>query len=103
MTFQTAQMILAGYGVFLFLGAFMGLKAGSRVSLIMGIVVSLIVGVGVYLTESDPIQGFQILTGVSGLLALVFAIRLLKTRKFMPAGMLLIVSLAACGICLTQI
>jgi uncharacterized membrane protein (UPF0136 family) len=36
--------------------------------------------------------GLWLLTLVSGMLSVVFTIRLIKTRNFMPAGMLLSVS-----------
>ena len=41
--------------------------------------------------------------GVSLLLCLVFCLRLAKTRKFMPAGMLLVLSIVASGLLIASV
>lgn len=83
------------YGVILAAGAFMGYKAGSKISLIAGLSSAAIVFLGVYLTSQNSRLGFGILTGISGALCVMFLIRFLKTHAFMPSGMILILSLVA--------
>ena len=97
------KWIIAGYGLFLFLGGFFGWKAGSKVSLIMGAVSGLLVFVGLYLTTINPRLGFIVLTGIGGSLSLVFLKRLIDTAKFMPGGMLLIISAAFFVYCLMRV
>ena len=82
-------LILILYGCLLLSGAYFGLKAGSRVSLIMGIVSGAIVLFGSYLVTVNASKGYFLIATVSSLLSVVFLIRLIKTHKFMPAGMLL--------------
>ena len=91
------------YGVLLFAGAFIGFKAGSKVSLWMGLVSSAAVFASLYLlnTRADNI-GLLLMTFISGLLSMVFLIRLIKTKKIMPSGMLFILSSAVFGISLFQ-
>ena len=86
------SLIFVIYGILLILGGFMGVKAGSKVSLIMGIASGLLVLLGVYLTKTSVQGGYGLISAVSGLLVVVFLLRLLKTGKFMPSGMLLILS-----------
>lgn len=84
------------YGVLMFLGGIFGfVKAGSKVSLVMGIISGILIFAGVALLGSAYTTGRAILTFTSFVLSGVFAMRLLKTRKFMPSGMLLVLSLIA--------
>lgn len=94
------KIILSVYGVLLLSGAYFGWKAGSQISLIMGIVSGIIVLTSVYLSQSHPALGYGVLTATSSLLAVVFLMRLLKTGKMMPSGMLLLMSVVALGACL---
>jgi len=89
----TMQMILLFYACFLFVGAFFGFKAGSKVSLIMGVISGLLIILGLYFMADNPMTGYILVTAVSGLLTIVFLIRSVKTRVFMPAGMLFSVSI----------
>jgi len=87
------QLILVLYAAMLFLGAFFGFKAGSKISLYMGIGSGLLVLLGVYLIDTNAQFAYWLLTVISGLLSIVFLIRLIKTRAFIPSGMLLSVSI----------
>lgn len=100
---STSSIFLSAYAIFLFIGAFMGLKAGSKVSLIMGLVSGVLVLLGVCWIKSDIRNGYLFLTLLNGLLTIVFVLRLLKTKSFMPSGMLLMVSLAVFVFCLTRL
>ena len=83
------KIIIIGFAVFLLLGAFFGYRAGSNVSLIMGLVSGACVLGGYFLAASKPKLGFAVLALIGLVLAIVFLKRLLVTGKFMPAGMLL--------------
>ena len=96
------KLIVAGYGLFLFLGAFFGWKAGSKISLIMGLVSGILVFAGLYLTGLNPKMGFLLLTVIGGGLSIVFLKRLMATGKMMPSGMLLTVSALFCIYCLMR-
>ena len=97
------NIILICYAVFLLIGALMGFRAGSKVSLIMGFVSGALVLLGVYLIGGNPKFGWSFLSGVNGLLTVVFISRLFKTRKIMPSGILLLASLLVTGFCLTRL
>ena len=84
------------YGVLMLLGGIFGfVKAGSKASLIVGIISGILIFAGVALLGSAYTTGRAILTFTSFILSGVFGIRLFKTRKFMPSGMLLALSLIA--------
>ncbi|MFA5060055.1 MAG: TMEM14 family protein [Candidatus Omnitrophota bacterium] len=92
------------YGILMFVGGFIGFaKAGSKMSLIMGIVSGLIIILGVLISLNNPQTGYLVLTVTTTLLSAVFISRLIKTQSFMPSGMLLIFSLAALAVCVVQL
>lgn len=68
-------------------------QAGSQVSLISGLISGLLLLIGAYLLFGGSPAG-PVLSGiVSLLLVIIFAVRLLKTKKFMPAGLMIIFGL----------
>jgi len=85
-------MVLWVYVALLILGGLMGLiKGKSKVSLIMSLAFALalaLCNLGVIKSATAPII-------LLGLLAVVFLMRLLKTKKFMPSGMMLSVTIIA--------
>ncbi len=87
-----SSMIAIGFGLFLLTGAYFGSKAGSKISLWMGLVSGFLVFVAAGISQSQYQTGWMILKGVSVLLSCVFLARLLKTKKFMPSGMLLAIT-----------
>ncbi len=83
------------YGILALVGGVMGYaKAKSKPSLISGIISSLLL----FIAAASALQGITIgpiiARTVTGGLIVVFAIRLIKTGKFMPAGLML-----AAGVC----
>ncbi len=94
------KLIVAAYGLFLIAGAFFGLKAGSKVSLIMGLVSGALVFVGFYLMQVNLRHGFLFLSLLGGSLGIVFLMRFLKTQKIMPGGMLLALTILFFAFCL---
>jgi uncharacterized membrane protein (UPF0136 family) len=86
---------LALYAVLLFSGAYFGLKAGSKISLAMGIASGALILLGLIVFKASPQFGKYFLTILTALLSVVFLKRLVTTKKFMPAGLLLVASLFA--------
>lgn len=88
---SVANIAVILYGVLAMVGGVIGYKtAGSKVSLISGSisgVVLLVAGIASLLE-----QGWGLTLGsiVSAILIIVFLSRLWKTRKFMPAGLMII-------------
>ena len=96
------EIIIIAYGLLLLVGGFMGYKAGSKVSLIMGTVSGLLVFVGVYWSHLSPKNSYFYLAIVSAVLIGAFLQRYVKTKKFMPGGLLGLISLIIFVICLQQ-
>lgn len=69
------------------------LKAQSKASLISGIVSAALLIVAYSISQRNQQQGLILGAVLCVLLCIVFGIRLAKTKKFMPAGLLL----ALCG------
>jgi uncharacterized membrane protein (UPF0136 family) len=93
-----AIVLIGLYAVLVFAGGLMGyLKAGSKVSLISGVASAVVLAAAFWRAQSYGVQGLWIATGVAALLTIVFLIRFLKTRSFMPSGMMLLLSLTAAG------
>ena len=89
----TAQVILAGYALLLVVGGWIGYrKAKSRPSLIAGTSSGLVALLAAGLMIRDA-RAIWLGVALAVAMLVVFAIRFAKTRKFMPSGMLGIVSL----------
>ena len=85
------------YVTLLMVGGLMGfLKAVSRVSLITSAIFAVLLA----LCATGIIKPFYITDILLGLLVIVFWVRLQKTRKFMPSGMILVLTLVALGVML---
>lgn len=90
------QFVLNFYAFFLILGGYIGFKkAKSKASLIMGIVSGLGVFYGVWMMSQESKYAHCVTGTIAALLIVVFGIRLIKTKKVMPAGMLLVFSVGA--------
>lgn len=82
------------FGILAIGGGAMGYKqAGSQVSLISGLISGLLLLIGAYLLFGGSPAGPTLSGIVSLLLVIVFVVRLLKTKKFMPAGLMIIFGL----------
>lgn len=91
---QLAQVALVVYGVLLIVGGIIGkVKSGSSASLFAGAASGAIALVGFWQSTNDPATG--LLTGglVGLMLTGIFMSRFIRTRQFMPAGLILILSL----------
>ncbi|MBK9139180.1 MAG: TMEM14 family protein [Verrucomicrobia bacterium] len=84
------------FGIYLALlvaGGLMGyLKAGSKVSLISSLVAAAVIALCVFALGRN---GLYAAMAVQVLLIAVFGARLAKTKKFMPAGLMIVVTVAA--------
>jgi uncharacterized membrane protein (UPF0136 family) len=88
-----AQVVLGIYAVLLAVGGIIGfMKAGSRPSLIAGLVSAAIAAVCLALSARGNL-GFPLAAVLALIMSLVFGMRLAKTRKLMPSGMLLGISI----------
>lgn len=84
------ETILWIYIVLLVLGGLMGFfKAKSKMSLIT----SLLFGAVLSVCALDKLR-IEVAWGILSFLALIFVLRLMKTKKFMPSGMMVLLTLA---------
>ena len=92
---ELGQWILLAYAALMVVGGLIGAKAGSKVSLFAGLGsgVALLAALG--LTFAALAAGLWTGCILAALLTVTFARRFSATKKFMPAGMLLVVSVLA--------
>jgi len=87
--------ILWIYIILLLVGGLMGFfKAGSKVSLITSAIFAaalVLTTIGLF----QPAVARGVADGLMAVLLVVFAIRLSKTKKFMPSGLMLIITIVA--------
>lgn len=77
------------YGILAIVGGIIGyVQARSKVSLISGSVSGLLLILSAYFQLQGQSWGLILAAVVTGVLVVVFAGRLAKTRKFMPAGLM---------------
>ncbi|MBD3881011.1 hypothetical protein IFO70_04500 [Phormidium tenue FACHB-886] len=84
------------YGILAIAGGIFGyVKARSKPSLISGIVSGLLLLLGGLGQQQGMSWGLLLSVGVTIVLIVVFAIRFAKTRKFMPAGLMILAGILA--------
>jgi uncharacterized membrane protein (UPF0136 family) len=100
---DTGPIVLLVYGVLMLVGGYMGSRAGSKVSLIAG-GGSAVLLIGAWLlTFAYRDGGLWVGTVVTLLLCVTLGRRLAVTRKFMPSGMLLGVSVLVLALLLRAV
>ncbi|MBW4538926.1 MAG: TMEM14 family protein [Myxacorys chilensis ATA2-1-KO14] len=88
--------LIVVYGLLVAIGGVIGyVKAGSKVSLISGLGSGVALAIAAYTTTQNPSTGLSLAVFIAAFLLIVFAIRWIKTKKMMPAGMMAILSLVA--------
>ena len=88
-------IIVLVYGILVLVGGVMGwVKAKSRPSLISGIVFGVALIVLGYGINQGHASDVWVAIAMAGLLTVIMGVRVAKTMKFMPAGLLTIVSAA---------
>ncbi|BAZ80281.1 MAG: TMEM14 family protein [Sphaerospermopsis kisseleviana] len=93
-----------GYGILALLGGIIGyIQAKSKVSLISGIISGLFIIFAAYCQLQGQSWGLSVAAFVIGVLVFFFSIRLAKTRKFMPGGLMIIFGIVTLVVILNQI
>lgn len=94
MDLATAAAI--GYGILTSVGGILGYtKVGSQTSLISGLISGGLLIVGGIAHFQNAAWGLVLATIVTIALIIIFSIRLFKTRRFMPAGLMVGVGILA--------
>jgi len=84
------------YGLVMIVGGIVGyVKVGSKASLLSGVGMGLALLASGYGVSRGSRDSLIVAVVIAALLVALFAIRLAKTKRFMPAGALAILSLAA--------
>lgn len=89
MVMSASAIMTAVYGAFSIIGGIIGYKqAGSKPSLIAGVITGgLLLLAALGMLQAQP-WGTVLAIAVTALLVVTFIGRLIKTRKFMPAGLM---------------
>lgn len=91
---SAASISLLVYASLMALGGIMGfVKGKSKISLAAGLVSAVLLFLAYIWSLTEPKNAFLAGIGVTSVLGLVFAMRIAKTRKLMPAGALLILTI----------
>ena len=94
-----AMMALWIYVTLLLAGGLVGLiKAGSKISLVTSALFAALLA----LCATGIIHPFWIADILVGVLAVVFVVRYLKTSKFMPSGLILLLSVVVLAVLLVD-
>jgi uncharacterized membrane protein (UPF0136 family) len=94
--FQIATWSILIYGLVVLLGGVMGyLKAKSKASLFSGLGSGIALLVAWIVCRQAAMVGLGLATLIALVLFVVFILRFLKTRAFMPAGLMMVFSFAA--------
>ena len=94
-----ARVVLGIYALLLIVGGVIGYrKAGSRPSLIAGVSSGVVTLLALALTFTRLEFALGMALGLAVTLAVMFGVRLRKTGKFMPSGMLLGLSVAVAAV-----
>ncbi len=90
-TVPVCSISILVFAVLVLVGGIMGYKkAQSKPSLIAGIVSATSLGYCYWQSQTSPIYAFKLAFALIGALDGVFLVRLFKTKKFMPSGLMLI-------------
>jgi len=91
-----AETVLWTYIVLLVIGGLIGfLKAGSKVSLLTSVVAGAVLALTAIRGLLHPTLARGLADTIMAVLLVVFAVRLSKTRKFMPSGLMLALTIVA--------
>jgi uncharacterized membrane protein (UPF0136 family) len=97
-------MAAIAYGVLAIIGGIMGYaQAKSKISLIAGCGCGALLILSAISPLPEPAWGLIAASVVTVILLIAFVMRLIKTRKFMPAGLMLILGVPALGVMLNQL
>ncbi len=92
------------YGVLAVVGGIIGyVQAQSKASLISGSISGLLLIIAGVMQLQGQAAGLTLATVITAVLVIVFAIRLTKTRKFMPAGLMSLLGLVSLGLMVSEL
>lgn len=92
---QFAVISIPIYALLVIFGGIFGyLKAKSKMSLISALISGTALLVTWFFVSSVSLK-LGLATGIAAVLLVVFIMRFIRTRKFMPAGLMMLLSLAA--------
>ena len=93
---MSPENILWIYIILLIAGGLIGFfKAGSKISLIMSAAFAAVLILTTLNGVFTPSARYQLANIVMGALLVVFAVRLTRTKKFMPNGLMLVITIVA--------
>lgn len=89
---------IIGYSLLLILGGVIGyLAAGSVMSLLMSAISAILLMSSLFIIRLSPIAGYRVTFVLLSVLTLFFAYRWYLTNKFMPSGLITLLSLGVLG------
>jgi len=104
MTINIAIIAGIAYGIFAIIGGIIGYtKVGSKISLISGSVSGLLLIISGIIQLIGINLGLIFSIVITATLVVTFIIRLVKTRKMMPAGLMILTGIVAVAVMVYQI
>lgn len=101
---MTGIIAAIAYGIIAIAGGIIGyVQAASKASLISGSISGLLLIFAGVMQLQGQAWGLTLAAIITAILIIVFAIRLTKTRKFMPAGLMAILGLVTLLVLANQI
>jgi len=92
---SAATILTFVYGALAIVGGIIGFKqANSQASLVSGLATGALLVIAGFGLLQDQLWGLILAIAVTVMLVVVFVGRLVKTKKFMPAGLMVIVGVA---------
>ncbi len=84
------------YGILALIGGIIGyVLASSKISLLSGSISGLLLIIAAFLQLQGQIWGLFVAAFITAALVVFFSLRLAKTRKFMPSGLMIILGVLA--------
>ncbi|MDZ7960736.1 MAG: TMEM14 family protein [Aulosira sp. DedQUE10] len=91
------------YGILALIGGIIGyVQASSKVSLLSGTISGLLLIFAAFLQLQGQIWGLFAAALITAVLVVFFSLRLAKTRKFMPSGLMVILGVLALVLMVNQ-
>jgi uncharacterized membrane protein (UPF0136 family) len=99
MNFSPSAIALLAYGVIAIAGGIIGyVKSQSKASIISGSISGLGLLTTGFATASNQEWGKVAGMAIASMLIIIFVVRLIKTKKFMPAGLMILGGMATLGV-----
>ncbi len=91
------------YGILALIGGIIGyVQASSKISLLSGSISGLLLIIAAFLQLQGQIWGLFVAAFITAALVVFFSLRLAKTRKFMPSGLMIILGVLALVLMVNQ-